>query len=394
MDEITDSASNNDASSSSSSSNNNNNDNNNISSINKNSSSDTDDCVNLFDALAKQAESIDCVNKIFTQYSDEQTKSINFEKFTQMAKDLFYDHKSNESFHIPSQWLVDIFKKFDHDTDDMINEEEFHFMYTEWIRALIYPKTALIIVDVQNDFISGSLALFRCPAGHRGEEVVPVINSMIDNIAFDLIVYSYDWHPSDHISFHENYHKRKIIERNGQMIHNDGDDVSLDDIQPLETVTFQGPPVTVQRLWPKHCVQNTWGAQLHADLLIHQKNSINIYKGINPEIDSYSAFWDNGKLSQTSLADELISRNITDVFTCGIAYDFCVAATTDHANEYGFKTTLVNDATRGVDALSIAERKNYLINRSIVITDSDNVSLMSRGLLRRPEHGHHWAMTH
>ena len=373
----------------------NSNDNNNISNNNNNnnnSSSDADECVNLFDELAKQAEPIDCAKKIFTHYQDEQSQSINFEKFTLLAKDLFYDHKSKESFHIPSQWLVDIFKKFDVDTDDLIKEEEFDDMYTKWIRALVYPKSALIIVDVQNDFISGSLALFRCPAGHRGEEVVPVINSMIDNIAFDLIVYSYDWHPSDHISFHENHHKRKIIERNGQVM--DGDDASLDDIQPLETVTFQGPPATVQRLWPKHCVQNTWGAQLHPDLLIQEKKSINIYKGINPEIDSYSAFWDNGKLSQTSLADELMQRNITDVFTCGIAYDFCVAATTDHANEYGFKTTLVNDATRGVDSLSIAERKNYLINRSIVITDSDKVSLMSRGLLRRPEHGHHWAMTH
>lgn len=345
---------------------------------------------NFFDDLVTNPQDDNC-NKIFNRYKLQDLNYLDFDSFVNLSKELYYDHRSCEPFHVPFQWLTDIFKKFDINNDDKIDQSEFNNLYNLWIHNQLYPRTALIIVDVQNDFITGSLAIYRCPAGQRGEEVIPIINEMIKTITFNLIVYSYDWHPNDHISFYENYHKRKIIERNGAVIE---DDSSLDDVQLLETVTFEGPPMTVQKLWPRHCVQNTWGSQLYPDLVVHESNSINIYKGTNPNIDSYSAFWDNGKLSETGLASELMKRNITDVYVCGIAYDVCVAATTDHANEYGFKTTLINDASRGVDSHCIAEKKNYLINKSVVIVDSDQVALMARGLLRRPEHGYHWAMHH
>jgi len=84
-------------------------------------------------------------------------------------------------------------------------------MWVKWIQVILNPKSALIIVDVQNDFIDGSMAVRNSPAGHRGEEVVPVINKLLQEVPFDLVVYSFDWHPIDHISFHENYHKRKIM---------------------------------------------------------------------------------------------------------------------------------------------------------------------------------------
>lgn len=205
---------------------------------------------------------------------------------------------------------------------------------------------------------------------------------------FDLIVYSYDWHPLDHISFIENYRKRKIILRNGLPL--DKDEGQIDDLQLFEEVTFAGPPQTDQKMWPKHCVQDSWGAKLHPDLKI-TGNYINIFKGTNPNIDSYSAFWDNNKLSETGLGKELKDRGITDVFICGIAYDVCVGATAEHANEYGFRTTLVNDATRGVDTKAISQTKNRLINKSAVVVDSDRVKSMVIGLERRPEHAYHLA---
>ena len=76
-------------------------------------------------------------------------------------------------------------------------------------------------------------------------------------------------------------------------------------------------------LWPAHCVQDTLGADLHRDL-IRIDNAIHVYKGTNPEIDSYSAFWDNMKLSKTSLDDQLRGRSVTDVYVVGLATDVCV----------------------------------------------------------------------
>jgi len=72
------------------------------------------------------------------------------------------------------------------------------------------PVSAFIIVDVQNDFISGSLSLLNCPAGQDGAEVVPVINKLLDTVPFDLVVYTKDWHPDDHISFVENVNLRPL----------------------------------------------------------------------------------------------------------------------------------------------------------------------------------------
>ena len=68
----------------------------------------------------------------------------------------------------------------------------------------------MVVVDVQNDFISGTLAVKNCPAGQDGAAVVPIINNLIENVKFDAIIYSCDWHPEDHISFVENVHMRPI----------------------------------------------------------------------------------------------------------------------------------------------------------------------------------------
>lgn len=326
---------------------------------------------------------------------------LSFDGFTRLLTNLFIDRKANESFYIPRQWIVDLFKKFDKNGDNRIDRKEFTWMWVKWIYPILRPKSALVVVDVQNDFISGSLAISACPAGHRGEEVIPVINRIIRDIPFDAIVFSYDWHPLDHISFHDNWKKRKIIARNGLPV----DENEELDIALFEEVTFKGPPQTDQKLWPKHCVQGSWGAQLHKDLTqpeqVMERTSesnpkrypkvIKVYKGTNPLVDSYSAFWDNNKLSETGLGKELKDLGITHTFVCGIAYDFCVGFTGEHANEYSFCTTLINDATRGVDMKSISDMRNRLLNKSVVIIDSDRVDDMSRAKERRPEHAFHRA---
>lgn len=134
-----------------------------------------------------------------------------------------------------------------------------------------------------------------------------------------------------------------------------------------------------QTLWPRHCVQHSLGAKLHPDLkIINETNNDNtsviyIYKGTNPDIDSYSAFWDNFKLSETSLNRQLKEKNVTQVFVTGLATDWCVYSTALHAIEYGYKTFIIEDAVRGVHETFIKERLDDFKEKDGHLIQSDEV---------------------
>lgn len=236
------------------------------------------------------------------------------------------------------------------------------------------PITALVVVDVQNDFIDGSLNLQNCPAGQDGSEVIPVINSLIDTVPFDLIVYTKDWHPNNHISFIDNVKARPLTERCK---------INADSAKVYDTVEFDLSTGSEQKLWPKHCVQDTWGSELHPDLKIAE-GSVVVYKGCHSEVDSYSAFWDNNKLTQTELVSILAKHRVTDVFLCGVAYDVCVGYTSFHSLEHGFKTILIDDACRGVDATAIEQTKEELTASGGVVVHSSKVKAMASGEDRPP----------
>jgi len=176
--------------------------------------------------------------------------------------------------------------------------------------------TALIIVDVQNDF---------CPGGAlavaNGDLVVPVINGLLPR--FDVIVATQDFHPADHASFAVNHPGTRV----GQVIE------------------LGGMP---QVLWPPHCVQNTQGAQLRADLDTSGLDGV-FQKGTDPLVDSYSGFFDNGRQHATGLGEFLKARGVNDVFVCGLATDYCVRWTALDALSLGFATTVIADACRGVE---------------------------------------------
>ncbi|CAF0964015.1 unnamed protein product [Rotaria sordida] len=232
---------------------------------------------------------------------------------------------------------------------------------------------ALLIIDVQNDFIDGSLSLRKCPSKHNGEEVIPVINNLLDSINFDVIVYTHDWHPSDHISFFDNLHLRSHYLTN--------DSIPLTDLQIYSTAIFDipGVPRMKQVLWPAHCVQNTSGAELHSDLKIINENNtqnlsvIHIYKGTKSNIDSYSAFWDNLKLSETNLHQLLTEKQVTQVFLAGLATDYCVYFTSIDALEHGYKTFIIEDACRGADPITIKEKLNNFTQKNGQIIQSNQV---------------------
>ena len=157
---------------------------------------------------------------------------------------------------------------------------------------MVEKKTALIIVDVQNDF---------CPGGalavSRGDEVVPVINSLTESGKFDEIIVTQDWHSENHCSFEK---------------------------------------------WPKHCVKETAGAKLHPDLKIGP-DCVFIKKGTEPDKEAYSGF------EGTRLKVILEEAGIERVFVCGLATDYCVKATAMDAIKAGFETFVVLDACRGVE---------------------------------------------
>lgn len=174
---------------------------------------------------------------------------------------------------------------------------------------------ALIVIDVQNDFCpGGALAV----AG--GDEIVTGINALMDD--FSAVILTQDWHPKGHSSFATSH-----------------------DADPF--TTYKATYGT-QVLWPDHCIQGTDGAAFHKDLRTH--GDLIIRKGYNPAIDSYSAFFENDKTTPTGLAGYLHGRGIDTVTIVGLAFDYCVNYSAQDAAKLGFKTTVITDLCRAIDA--------------------------------------------
>ncbi len=175
---------------------------------------------------------------------------------------------------------------------------------------------ALILVDIQNDFVPGGALAVR-----QGDQVVPVANRLMPR--FDLVVATKDWHPADHLSFASQHPGKQI-----------GDVIDLD-----------GLP---QVLWPEHCIEGTAGAEFVSGLDLTGIDRI-FEKGTNRTVDSYSGFFDNGHRQATGLDGFLHQRQVTAVFVMGLATDYCVKFTALDAVELGFRTHLILDGCRGVD---------------------------------------------
>ncbi len=176
---------------------------------------------------------------------------------------------------------------------------------------------ALIVVDIQNDFLPGGAL-----AVPRGDETVAIANRLMP--LFPTVVLTADWHPADHSSF-ASQHAGK----------------SPYDVVPM--------PYGNQVLWPDHCVAGTSGADFAAGLETVRAHAV-IRKGTDKNCDSYSGFLAADRKTPTGLAGYLKSRGVTTVFVCGLATDFCVAWTAQDAAAAGFKTYLIEDASRAIDA--------------------------------------------
>jgi nicotinamidase/pyrazinamidase len=175
---------------------------------------------------------------------------------------------------------------------------------------------ALILVDIQNDFLPGGAL-----AVPHGDEVVTVANRLMPQ--YDLVVATQDWHPADHQSFASQHPGRSV-----------GEVTQVDGLQQI--------------LWPDHCVQNTPGADLAAQLNSGGIQFV-VQKGTDRLTDSYSGFFDNQRRKATGLADLLRQHQVTEVDVMGLATDYCVKFTALDAVDLGFKTRVVVDGVRGVD---------------------------------------------
>ncbi|XP_076302184.1 nicotinamidase-like [Lasioglossum baleicum] len=317
----------------------------------------------------------------FTAFDKDGDGYLSVAEFEFICRALFRNGRG-KVYNIEESQLREIYSIFDLNGDGKIDREEFEVCWNRWIKICTRPKGAFLIVDVQNDFITGSLNIKQCAAQHDGSEVIEPINRLLETVQFDAVFYSLDWHPMNHVSFIDNLHLREVDPSSG---------ISKEAAQVYDTITFRGPPLLTQRLWPRHCIQDSWGAELHKDLKI-VNNAIKIYKGTNPEVDSYSVFWDNKKLMETSLSSQLQERGATDIYICGLAYDVCVGATAVDALTNGYRTILIDDCSRGVDLVDIEKTKATVIANNGVIVNSSQVKAMVEGKDRRPELGYKLAL--
>ena len=313
----------------------------------------------------------------FRSFDKDHDLSINIAEWKSLLKALFRNDKG-VPYPIDEQTANDLFNIFNKEGDGSMGKEEYTFCWNNWIKKIVRPVSALLVVDVQNDFISGTLSISNCPAGQNGEDVVAPINKMIETVPFDEFFYSLDWHPEDHISFFENVHTREL----------DADSAIQDHTKTnvFDLVVFKGPPKTEQILWPAHCIQESWGAEFHKDLKMHP-NMVVVKKGCTPYIDSYSAFFDNKKLGKTELEEKLRARGVTDVYVCGIAYDVCVASTAYHAQELGFRTVLVDNASKGINFDGMKETIRKIKANNGCVVESSEVKAIVQGRDRRVELG-------
>jgi nicotinamidase/pyrazinamidase len=202
----------------------------------------------------------------------------------------------------------------------------------------ISSQDALIVVDVQNDF---------CPGGAL---VVPDGDSVIEPILriaprFAHIILTQDWHPAGHASFASSHEGKRAYEQ-----------IELS--------------YGMQTLWPNHCVQESKGAEFHPALHLPQAEII-VRKGARPQIDSYSAFFENDRQTPTGLGDYLRDHNLSRVFLAGLAYDYCVGYSALDARRLGFDALIVRDACRAIDLNgSVAKMEAEFAEAGVVVMTS------------------------
>ena len=183
------------------------------------------------------------------------------------------------------------------------------------------PTDALVVIDMQRDFLPSTPEHRAALPVAEGDAIIPGINAAAGR--FQHVIVTQDWHPRGHISF--------ASAHSGMQPYTDA--VEL--------------PYGTQTLWPDHCVQGTPGAEIDPRLDLQHAELI-LRKGFRREIDSYSSFLENDHATPTGLAGYLRERQLTRLFLCGVAYDFCVGFSAIDGTKLGFECLVLEDLSRAV----------------------------------------------
>jgi nicotinamidase/pyrazinamidase len=195
----------------------------------------------------------------------------------------------------------------------------------------LVDRDVLLVIDVQNDFCDGGAL-----AVPGGQNVVPVIHRIA--ALFRHLIMTQDWHPRDHHSFASNHPGRA----------------------PFDTIeTAHGLHV----LWPDHCVQGSMGAAFHPHLQPDNAELI-LRKGFRNDVDSYSAFRENDRITRTGLTGYLRERGLGRIFLAGLAYDYCVRHSAIDSMQAGFETYVVEDACRAIDIRDSVAATNHVFHEA------------------------------
>jgi nicotinamidase/pyrazinamidase len=211
----------------------------------------------------------------------------------------------------------------------------------------ICSTDALIVIDMQRDFLPPLDGVGGALAVAGGDQIIPGINALAAQ--FDHVLLTQDWHPRGHVSFASTHGRSPFTET-------------------VETA------YGVQHLWPDHCVQGTIGAELHPALSIPHAALI-LRKGFRGGIDSYSAFLENDHSTPTGLSGYLRERGLQRLFFCGVAYDFCVGFSAVDGMGLGFECIVIEDLTRVVALPGSVQQTNHQFSEAGVQRISSTVLL-------------------
>lgn len=203
---------------------------------------------------------------------------------------------------------------------------------------------ALIVIDVQNDFLPGNDAF---PDGAlmvpQGDAILPVVENLIRT--FNTVVLTQDWHPADHMSFADNAGQAPF--------------------------TLMDAPYGPQVLWPRHCVAGQPGSALRLSKDAQNKANLILRKGTNPEVDSYSAFLENDKTTATGLGGWLRERKVKRVVFVGLATDYCVGFSALDAQAMGFEAIVLLEGCRGIADDTVAQRLEDMKKAGVTIVGAN-----------------------
>ncbi|UCH08403.1 MAG: bifunctional nicotinamidase/pyrazinamidase [Deltaproteobacteria bacterium] len=201
----------------------------------------------------------------------------------------------------------------------------------------IEPRDALIVVDIQNDFMPGGALAVK-----DGDKIVSGINVVMKkfhkNGARNIL--TQDWHPKDHLSFASRHEEKKPFD-------------------PIDRVLGIGPV-----LWPDHCIQGSKGSEFYDQLDVTMAHLI-IRKGIDREIDSYSTFTENDRQTDTGLAGYLKNANLKRIFIGGLALDYCVYWSAMDGLRKGFETLVIVELCKGIAEETIDKAMNDMTENGV-----------------------------